>query len=90
MIKQNWHHSVLVSIITLIVTVVLLFIIMRIIPGKNLSDKNSSKEIKIAYSKDSPPFHFADADGKPAGKMIDLWGLWSEKTGRPERFKEAS
>ncbi|MFC1798532.1 transporter substrate-binding domain-containing protein [Thermodesulfobacteriota bacterium] len=39
------------------------------------------ERISIAYSKDLAPFHFSDENGQPAGIIIDLWRLWSEKTG---------
>ncbi|GAA5315857.1 MAG: virulence factors two-component system sensor histidine kinase BvgS [Candidatus Pelagadaptatus aseana] len=29
----------------------------------------------------------ADINGEPSGMMVDLWRLWSEKVGRPVRFK---
>ncbi len=39
------------------------------------------KEITIACSRDSYPFHYADENGKAAGITIDFWNLWSKKTG---------
>ena len=30
-----------------------------------------------------PPYSFRDAEGNPRGILIDLWNLWSEKTGEP-------
>ena len=47
--------------------------------------------ISTAYCIDCVPFQFRDENGAPAGLIIDLWRLWSEKTGieiefsRPER-----
>ncbi len=41
----------------------------------------SPDRISIAYGKDIVPFHFSDESGQPAGIIIDLWRLWSEKTG---------
>ena len=35
----------------------------------------------IAISDDYQPLSFLDLEGKPAGFLIDLWQLWSEKTG---------
>jgi len=42
--------------------------------------------LKIAASIDNTPFHFADEKGKAVGMFIDLWRLWSEKTGREIQF----
>jgi PAS domain S-box-containing protein len=42
---------------------------------------NKLNKVSIAYCVDCVPFHFQDKQGKPAGILIDLWRLWSEKTG---------
>ena len=52
-----------------------------------------SEPISVAYCIDCVPFQFQGEDGKPAGLIIDLWRLWSEKTGieidfRPGRWDE--
>ncbi|MBI9077104.1 MAG: transporter substrate-binding domain-containing protein [Desulfatibacillum sp.] len=44
------------------------------------------KEIVIAHNLNHPPFKFVDENGQSAGLIIDLWRLWSEKTGVPVRF----
>jgi ABC-type amino acid transport substrate-binding protein len=49
----------------------------------------SPERISIAYCKDSVPFHFSDESGQPAGIIIDLWRLWSEKTGIAIGFRAA-
>ncbi len=33
------------------------------------------------------PFQFTDADGSPEGLNIDIWNLWSRKTGRKIEFR---
>jgi PAS domain S-box-containing protein len=50
----------------------------------------SFRSISVAYCKDAVPFHFTDENNKPAGIIIDLWRIWSEKTGIAIDFKEAS
>jgi len=47
------------------------------------SRENSTQthEISVTYCVDCVPFHFQDSQGQPAGMMIDLWHIWSEKTG---------
>ncbi|MCH7864946.1 MAG: transporter substrate-binding domain-containing protein, partial [Proteobacteria bacterium] len=46
--------------------------------------------ISVAYCIDCVPFQFKDEDGQPAGLIIDLWRLWSEKTGSEIDFRGAS
>ena len=38
-------------------------------------------KITIAISTDTVPFHFIDDQGRPAGIIVELWQLWSRKTG---------
>ena len=45
--------------------------------------------VTIAASIDNMPFHFADDTGRAVGYFIDLWRLWSEKTGIEVRFVTA-
>ncbi len=46
-------------------------------------------KISLAYCTDCVPFHFQDNDGRPAGLIIELWRLWSEKTGIEIDFRTA-
>ena len=39
------------------------------------------EHVSITYCTDCIPFHFRDDSGQPAGMIIDLWRLWSEKSG---------
>ena len=45
--------------------------------------------ISIAYCVDCVPFHFKDEQGQPAGMLIDIWRLWSQKTGIALDFRAA-
>ena len=47
-------------------------------------------KISVAYCQDCVPFHFSDETGKPAGMIIDLRRLWSQKTGIGIDFRAAS
>jgi ABC-type amino acid transport substrate-binding protein len=49
----------------------------------------AAEKVTIATGQDFLPFEFVDADGKPAGLVIDLWRLWSEKTGIAVEFVPA-
>ncbi len=44
-------------------------------------------KVVIANSIDSIPFHFVDSNGDPKGMLVDLWRIWSEKTGVGIEFK---
>ena len=46
-------------------------------------------KLKIATSIDNMPFHFADDEGHAVGYFIDLWKLWSKKTGIEVAFISA-
>lgn len=47
-------------------------------------------KITVAVGSDSVPFYFQGQDGQPQGLVVDLWKLWSQKTGVVVRFKVAS
>ncbi len=40
----------------------------------------------VSISYDFEPFTFLNNEGKPAGMLVDIWRLWSEKTGRHIEF----
>ncbi len=42
--------------------------------------------LKAAYCIDCVPFEFQDEQGNATGLIIDLWNLWSEKTGQCVEF----
>ncbi|MEF2144886.1 MAG: transporter substrate-binding domain-containing protein [Desulfovibrionaceae bacterium] len=41
----------------------------------------------LACSEYYPPFSMRNSDGEAAGLFIDIWKLWSERTGIPVRFE---
>ena len=47
------------------------------------------QKITIAVSTDTVPFHFSDDQGRPSGIIVDMWRLWSQKTGVAIEFKSA-
>jgi PAS domain S-box-containing protein len=49
----------------------------------------SAETVRIATGQDFRPFEFVDENGKPAGVVIDLWRLWSKKTGIEVEFLPA-
>ena len=42
--------------------------------------------LKIAIDKGYPPQTFLNLDGQPAGMFVDIWRLWSQKTGKEITF----
>lgn len=50
----------------------------------------SVDEIVITHNTNNPPFKFVNEHGKPDGILIDLWRLWSQKTGVKVKFLPAS
>ena len=47
------------------------------------------QKIVIVYNNGVPPMKFTNADGRADGMLIDLWRLWSRKSGIEVVFKEA-
>lgn len=46
--------------------------------------------LTVAMDEGRAPFSLLDAAGQPAGLFVDIWKLWSRKTGRPVRFLTGS
>jgi PAS domain S-box-containing protein len=44
------------------------------------------KTVTIGVASEYAPFSFVGLDGQPRGLLIDIWTLWSEKTGIPVEF----
>lgn len=51
--------------------------------------ESNLSSVVIAASAGSAPFHFTDKTGLTAGMFVDLWRLWSKKTGVEITFKSA-
>jgi ABC-type amino acid transport substrate-binding protein/CheY-like chemotaxis protein/HPt (histidine-containing phosphotransfer) domain-containing protein len=49
--------------------------------------KESPQVLTIAGSRNLSPFSMLNQDGEPTGVGIELWRLWSQKTGIPIRFR---
>ncbi len=50
----------------------------------------SQQKITIVYNDGVPPMKLTNADGEADGMLIDLWRLWSQKTGVSVEFQQAS
>lgn len=50
-------------------------------------DSSQNKNIfRIAMHQNMPPLTFNDREGRPVGLIVDLWRLWSHKTGKKIQF----
>ncbi len=54
------------------------------------AESGKPDRISIAYCVDCVQFHFQDKDGNAAGLIIDMWRLWSKRTGIAIDFKAAT
>ena len=45
------------------------------------------ESLVIALGSNTAPLSFINALGRPAGMFVDIWRLWSRKTGMPVRFR---
>jgi PAS domain S-box-containing protein len=78
------HRHFFITLAAVMAVIVIVFASVSVSAG------DSPNRISIAYCKDSVPFHFSDENGQPAGIIIDLWRLWSEKTGIAIDFHAAN
>ncbi|MCU0581997.1 MAG: transporter substrate-binding domain-containing protein, partial [Syntrophales bacterium] len=65
-------------------TFLILLLALSTIPA--LAAHNPQTGIIVTDDKEFPPFAFLDAQGNPRGITIDIWTLWSKKTGIPVKF----
>ncbi len=56
----------------------------------NTRDASKDDALIIAIDRSYPPFTFMNAQGQPAGLFVDLWKVWSEKSGRKIRFRPSN
>ncbi|MBF0447217.1 MAG: transporter substrate-binding domain-containing protein [Magnetococcales bacterium] len=55
-------------------------------PAGEGGEERGDTAIRVAYCNDCVPFHFRNEQGNPDGLIIDLWNLWSKKSGQPIHF----
>lgn len=71
-------------------TISIFFILsLQIEAAENTFDETRQsfhEPLSIAIDKDYAPLTRLDVDGKPAGLFIDIWNLWSKKTGKEVVF----
>jgi signal transduction histidine kinase/ABC-type amino acid transport substrate-binding protein/CheY-like chemotaxis protein len=65
---------------------IILFIILLISKSAAAQEHTSEDTLVISISRTFSPLTFINSEGKPAGLFVDMWKLWSEKTGRKIEF----
>ncbi|MHC1745481.1 MAG: transporter substrate-binding domain-containing protein [Syntrophobacteraceae bacterium] len=63
--------------------------VMGVLASRAWALDSPDRPLVVAASQDSPPFYFTDGYGRPTGWVIDLWRLWSRKSGIEIVFKMA-
>ena len=48
------------------------------------------QEVIITHNTNNPPFKFVNENNEPDGILIDIWKLWSQKTGVKVKFFPAA
>ncbi|MES9970256.1 MAG: transporter substrate-binding domain-containing protein [Candidatus Thiodiazotropha sp.] len=56
-------------------------------PRPDQTDSESRDVLTIVGSRNIPPFSMLNQQGEPIGVGVDMWRLWSAKTGIPVRFR---
>ncbi|MBU2509887.1 transporter substrate-binding domain-containing protein [bacterium] len=52
-----------------------------------VSETKTEGMLSIALPENNLPFSGLDFEGKPTGLLVDVWSLWSRRTGQPIEFK---
>ncbi len=73
--------------ITFILALLTLLLNPRVVLSKRILSKDIPKQIIVVGDKSYAPFEFLDAAGKSSGIFVDIWKLWSKKTGVKVNYK---
>jgi ABC-type amino acid transport substrate-binding protein len=66
----------------------ILLLLSGVSPAAQDREEGANQEpLTIAGSRNMPPYSMLNQKGEPVGVGIDLWRLWSKKTGIPVRFR---
>ncbi|MEE4354954.1 MAG: transporter substrate-binding domain-containing protein [Desulfococcaceae bacterium] len=76
------------------IRIVFFLILANVIPGicsqnpehLNMSSVKTEGTLVIALDTDYPPMSFLNSEGLPAGLFVDIWHVWSQKTGKKIEF----
>ncbi|MDA3886249.1 MAG: transporter substrate-binding domain-containing protein [Candidatus Delongbacteria bacterium] len=66
----------------------IIFLILASVPLYKVvaQDPTNITSVTITHNLDNPPFKFVNSQGESDGILIDVWRLWSEKTGIKVNF----
>lgn len=73
--KINYHYSFIILFLLLFAC------------GTAMAEPASPRPLVVALRNDLPPISFLGDKGQPAGLFVDMWNLWSQKTGREIEFR---
>ncbi|MBI1317618.1 MAG: transporter substrate-binding domain-containing protein [Candidatus Hydrogenedens sp.] len=71
-------------ILLLAVTLAALFVLCPARPAA------AEEPLILSMGNDTRPFYYVNDAGEPTGWMVELWRLWSDKTGTPIEFRPGS
>jgi ABC-type amino acid transport substrate-binding protein/CheY-like chemotaxis protein/HPt (histidine-containing phosphotransfer) domain-containing protein len=62
---------------------------LSIAPNLSAAGDNKPEKVTVAIGSESIPYFFCNSAGKPDGWIVDIWKLWSKKSGVKVEFKSA-
>jgi PAS domain S-box-containing protein len=68
-------------------SLLLIFLLGLFSHGLAASETTAPPQIVVVDDASYAPFSFLDGSGNPAGITVDIWRLWSRKTGIPVEFR---
>lgn len=78
-----------VQTISLWLTLLVISVLFILPLNQVQAQEGTINKVSIAYNVGNPPLKFRNDEGEADGILIDLWRLWSKKTGIEVEFKEA-
>ena len=67
-----------------------LFLVLMFFMGISKASSDEKKTLVIAIDRNYPPFSLLNVEGAPAGMWVDIWRLWSQKTGQKVEFSPST
>ena len=62
------------------------FLLAFLLAAATAHGKSAPAQVIVAVGQDSVPYYFLDRENRPAGLVVDIWKLWSERTGIKVKF----
>jgi len=89
MTSKTLNIELFVFIVTAIVLLTVSIAVSEEQKEFNQELEESEKPLVIALRNDLPPMFFLNIEEQPVGMYVDVWKLWSKKTGHAIRFNMA-